>query len=520
MRTVENVLECLEPRLCLSATDADVTFGGSGKVTLPFTPNIVRVQPNGDVLAAETETGRLGVPGGSSAIIHVVELSSNGALRWQADVTVPYLIASVDVLTEQPDGKVIFGGTTGQGGQEHGLYLRRINADGTVDASFQPVNGGAISVHYNDALVRPGGQVVLAGSLMDEYGVWTESADGKTAGSLGGVEFAGGTYSSALRLALQPDGKVLVVGTVTLNGKFGVAVERFNADGSVDPKFGNGDTTVATGLGGTPRQLRVLSDGDILIGLENYAGNGSSVVAFTSGGQIDQTFATKGVLNDPGGLDVLMDVQPQAGGTFLITGTDADGHVALARYTSAGVPDTSFATGGVSSSTVSIGVRGQLALTTDGRIVEWSDVSPDVLRWTGAAGTTGVGGGSDTTPPTVTLHKLSKVTVGARRYTFTVTYRDTGSGIDASTIRSGNVDLRWGKHRASAGELVSLTPVTEAGGGTAYVATYSVRPPGGRWNAVANGHYLIELLSGQVKDASGNAAAAGVLATMDVKIRA
>src|SRR5207248_1207687 len=50
-------IEALERRVLLSIADPDTTFGAGGSVTLPFVPDIVQLQANGDVLAAHVIGG-------------------------------------------------------------------------------------------------------------------------------------------------------------------------------------------------------------------------------------------------------------------------------------------------------------------------------------------------------------------------------------------------------------------------------------------------------------------------------
>lgn len=46
-------------------------------------------------------------------------------------------------------------------------------------------------------------------------------------------------FSRVVDLAIQPDGKLVAVGRVWLEGNFGFAVARYNSDGSLDTGFGS-----------------------------------------------------------------------------------------------------------------------------------------------------------------------------------------------------------------------------------------------------------------------------------------
>src|SRR5262249_31904194 len=53
-------------------------------------------------------------------------------------------------------------------------------------------------------------------------------------------------------------------------------------------------------------------------------------------------------------------------------------------------------------------------------------------------------------------------------------------------------------------------------GGMSATGTYSIAPPNGNWNYLANGQYTISLKENSVADFSGNFAAGGVLGTFKV----
>src|SRR5947209_514682 len=61
------IAEELEPRRLLSIADPDPTFGTGGSVTLPFVPDIVRLQPNGELLAAQAVQGTYDQNGAANA---------------------------------------------------------------------------------------------------------------------------------------------------------------------------------------------------------------------------------------------------------------------------------------------------------------------------------------------------------------------------------------------------------------------------------------------------------------------
>jgi len=109
-------------------------------------------------------------------------------------------------LAVQPDGKIVVGGLFTQLGGQTRNYLGRLNADGSLDASFNP---GAN--HYVESLaVQADGKIVVVGSggLLRRL-----NADGTL-----DTGFNPEASSSVFSQALQLDGKILLGGTFTSLG--------------------------------------------------------------------------------------------------------------------------------------------------------------------------------------------------------------------------------------------------------------------------------------------------------------
>lgn len=119
----------------------------------------------------------------------------------------------------------------------------------------------------------------------------------------------------ALAMAVQSDGKVVLVGSAEINtdGNTDFAVTRLNTDGSLDTTFGtNGKKTIAFDLGGVNTDVAtcvaIQSDGKIVIGGYSQitiSGNFDfAVVRLNTNGSLDTTFSTDGkatVAFDAGG---------------------------------------------------------------------------------------------------------------------------------------------------------------------------------------------------------------------------
>lgn len=169
----------------------------------------------------------------------------------------------VSALAVQPDGKVLFGGYL--------VPFARINADGSPDNSFNPVTGTNVS-GITSLAVQADGQVVVAGGFSTlrgtnvSYGIARLNADGTLDSSFDPGSGTFGIFS----LAMQPDGKVVIGGDFfAVNGTPRNRIARLNADGSLDQSFNPG-----TGADGPVRCIALQPNGSVLIGGDLTTVNG------------------------------------------------------------------------------------------------------------------------------------------------------------------------------------------------------------------------------------------------------
>ncbi len=174
----------------------------------------------------------------------------------------------------QPDGKIL---VAGYGGSNTAMTVTRLNPDGSNDISFgaggtRGVDLGGPDFAYALAL-QPDGKVVIVGERRlpaeaANVAVVRLNPDGSPDLGFNGdgirvIDYAGDDRGQAV--ALQPDGKILVAG---FGGAFGNAmtVTRLNPDGSNDISFGDGGTGVVD-LGGLERAFGVAlqRDGKVVI---------------------------------------------------------------------------------------------------------------------------------------------------------------------------------------------------------------------------------------------------------------
>jgi uncharacterized delta-60 repeat protein len=222
--------------------------------------------------------------------------SRNYIARLNADDTLdntfnPGTGASSIVLTLalQPDGKVIIGGffTTYNGTSRN--YIARLNADGTLDNTFNPGTGANSAVQT--LALQPDGKVIIGGDFTTYNGTSRNRIARLNADGTIDNTFNPGTgaNSTVLTLALQPDGKVLIGGAFTsFNGTSRNRIARLNADGTLDNTFNPG-----TGANSTVRTIALQPDGKVLIGGNFTTYNGTSqnrIARLNVDGTLDNTF--------------------------------------------------------------------------------------------------------------------------------------------------------------------------------------------------------------------------------------
>lgn len=290
-------------------------------------------------------------------------------------------------IAPQADGAIVIAGYA-QTEAGSTAVVMRVAADGALDPGFggDGIVHSAVSANASavDVAVQADGRVVVAGydgaaAVLLRYlpdGSLDPSFDGDGRATLA---VPGAFVATAL--ALQPDGRIVVVGSVFNGSDSDFAVVRRHADGSADPSF-DGDGLAVTAL--SPAQNDVANDvvvqpdGRIVV-----AGRGNLtavVVRYLADGTLDASFAGDGISDGPGVYDGRR-VALQPDGRIVVAaqaipGADVD--LAVVRYDADGNVDGTFGAGGVTIvgvRTASADIAGGLALQADGAIVlaGWSD---------------------------------------------------------------------------------------------------------------------------------------------------
>lgn len=289
--------------------------------------------------------------------------------------------AAVKVLA---GGQILVAGTatTFTGGVASGseFAVAEYNADGSLDTSFGAGTGEALISFSNtpgvlsndvlqamtvstDGVIYLGGSSDAGGKTGTDFAIAALTAAGAldTAFGSGGKvlqDFAG-EDDVINSLALQSDGEIVAAGSATVAGITQIALARFLASGIPDKHFGAKGlvTTNVRGVYDSASSVIVQANGLIDIGGLSATGAAASissdflVAQYTSAGKINRSFGGGPVITSFGQPSAVTQLVIQTNGEIVASGKTAASlaslvpsnlDVAIARYTTGGVLDTSF----------------------------------------------------------------------------------------------------------------------------------------------------------------------------------
>ncbi|GAB3572605.1 T9SS type A sorting domain-containing protein [Hymenobacter daeguensis] len=243
---------------------------------------------------------------------------------------------NIRTLAVQPDDKILVGGNLDRYNGQAAANLLRLNANGTLDASFSvgtlgfTATGAPTSPSSGTSetiLVQPDGKIVVGGSFARVNGQTANNLVRLNAdGSLDNTFLSTGTNGSVRTLVRQPDGKLLVGGLFTqVNGQAGGALVRLNADGTRDTSFTPGVLSPVAASSGI-FNIHLRADGTILAcgTFTSYNGTARGGVAKISAtGVLDTSFGPTAPTTAPGLPNIIYDILELPNGQLLVGGSFA-----------------------------------------------------------------------------------------------------------------------------------------------------------------------------------------------------
>ena len=247
----------------------------------------------------------------------------------------------ISSLALTPGGQIyIGGGFTSYNGQQRNS-IARLTSAGLLDASFNPELGADNSVWA--MTLQPDGKIIIAGEFTSFNNISRRHIARLNAdGSLDSTFDPGpnGPDGTVWALALQPDGKLIIGGEFsTIGGASRRSIARLNADGSLDPTFAPG-----SGTDGIVYALALRLDAKLWIGGEFKLVNGSTLRRFARlnpDGTVDGSFDPGTGANDTVySIALQPDGSAYVGGMF--TAFNGTHRMGLTRLFEDGTVDTGF----------------------------------------------------------------------------------------------------------------------------------------------------------------------------------
>lgn len=297
-------------------------------------------------VSANAQDGILDVTFGSSGIVQTVSTHE-----------------AFDMII-QPDNKIIVVGSINMGSNNEDIAVVRYNSDGSLDNSFG--TNGIVNVDFNggnddasSVALQSDGKIVMVGRAQNasndnlDIAVIRLNSNGTLDNSFATngkyqLDVDGYAFDYALDMALQTDGKIVLVAMAGTDMFAKNAVIRLNSNGTLDNTFDGDGLVKAFSFGSFTMSLLhslvIQNDGKIIVaGSKN---NNFALARLNSDGSLDNTYATSGIYSGST-MATSSELYLQADGKLLATYSHAtQTEVIVIRLNQNGTDDTGFGTNG------------------------------------------------------------------------------------------------------------------------------------------------------------------------------
>jgi len=295
--------------------------------------------------------------------------STGTAISPRSPTFPPGMVSYQDISRAGPDEFVL----------TDGFGVSRTDRYGGVEAGFGTDSGGVVSpvlpgdAFINTIAAQPDLKFLLGlSSSGGDAMVMRLNPDGSTDTSFGvdGVATVdGGGHKAVTQVVPQPDGKVVWVGSTTINGNTNLLLARFTAAGQPDPTYGNGGAR-RVDLGGVDHAAGAVLRGDNRLVVAASSSGRQVLVQLTAAGIPDPQFGTNGRVRTPS-LPAPSDLALLGQGQIVTAGAHAgSGPITVARFRASGTLDQTFAGDGIATTAIygSPAVTG-VGVQPDGKVV-------------------------------------------------------------------------------------------------------------------------------------------------------
>jgi uncharacterized delta-60 repeat protein len=343
-----------------AAVTLDLTFGTDGVVAT----DIENGSRDEGMAVAVQQDGKIVVSGNFNQKFLLLRYKPNGSLDTTFDsdgmVTWPDTAAHGKAIVVKSDGKILVGGLLyGEETSDYGLF--QFNSDGSLDASFG--SSGIVtsdplgSVDDGEAIaVQSDGKILLVGHSDIEisgiqYGkdffMLRYNPDGTldtTFGTGGFVREDFDYFDNGVSVGIQSDGKIVAAIHTSSYNYFlnSTVLLRYDADGSLDPSFGEGGTVTGAGL--SCYDMAIQGDDKILV--TGYLSGDEALWRYDEDGSLDSSFSGDGMAATDVGRAFTKSVVVQEDGKIVLAGY-MGGDFLMLRYNADGSLDTTYGSEGV-----------------------------------------------------------------------------------------------------------------------------------------------------------------------------
>jgi uncharacterized delta-60 repeat protein len=227
--------------------------------------------------------------------------SGDGRETIAFDLDPSNLIDIASSVAIDANGNILVAGAAGKATGDYDFAIARLTPAGVLDPNFGGDGrvtvafdiGGSLDDEATELIIAPDGSIFVTGVSTDngyDFAAVKLQPDGTpdpTFGTGGKVtvpfDFGGDDVDVSYGAVVQPDGKLVMVGLVQINGTgdSDMALVRFNTDGTLDDTFGfGGKKIIAPNLGGT------MNDGAVRARIQNgylvFGGIVTTATGYTS----------------------------------------------------------------------------------------------------------------------------------------------------------------------------------------------------------------------------------------------
>ena len=290
-------------------------------------------------------------------------------------------VDGANAVLVQPNGRIVVAGGGGAGTSM--FCVARLRPNGTLDTTFGPAGkrrvtfGGDQEAAFGAAL-QPDGKIVLVGDSDFRVAVARLNANGTpdtTFSGDGKRVFKWGSLSRAQAVIVLPNGRLLIAGfSGPETGN--VQLARLKPDGALDPTFGvKGIATVDFGGDDFGLAMARHANGRIVVAglsrptLPGDPDLGAVVTRVRANGELDPDFAGTGKINLPGTSNArAVLIQPDR--KIVVAGTaDGSQKLTVTRLRTNGTPDPTFDGDGTATVAFPAALATGAVLQPDGKIV-------------------------------------------------------------------------------------------------------------------------------------------------------